>query len=216
MRHVARLAAAILLAWTTAAAARSPDIEHGRDIALHGSANGAQPCAECHKQDGTGDSTGAFPRLTGQVAFYLYKQLRDFAAGTRDNQVMAPIAKKLDEKDMEDVAGYYASVSGPFSSPIPSDGGAVTRGGTIAASGVPDRNVPACANCHGQAGSGMPPSFPYLAGQFAFYTRNQFAAWRDGSRRNDPLNVMRDIAARLDNADVAALAAYFAAVQPPH
>ena len=61
----------------------------------------------------------------------------------------------------------------------------------------------------------MPPSFPYLAGQFSRYAREQLAAWKDGSRRNDPLNVMRDIAARLSDEDAAALAEYFASVYPP-
>jgi cytochrome c553 len=61
----------------------------------------------------------------------------------------------------------------------------------------------------------MPPTFPYLAGQFARYTRDQLAAWKNGSRRNDPLNVMRDIAARLGDDDVAALGEYFAQVWPP-
>lgn len=204
-----------LLLLTTLAEARSPNIEHGREIALHGSENGAQACAACHQESGVGDTGGAFPRLTGQIAFYLYKQLRDFAGGARDNQVMAPIAQKLDEAEMEDVAGYYASMSGPFTPPSSSDPRLVQGGGVIAASGIPDRNVPACTNCHGQSGAGMPPSFPYLAGQFAVYTRNQLAAWKDGSRRNDPLNVMRDIAARLGDEDIAALAAYFAEVPPP-
>jgi cytochrome c553 len=45
--------------------------------------------------------------------------------------------------------------------------------------------------------------------------RDQFAAWKDGSRRNDPLDVMRDIAARLPDGDVDAVAEYFAHAYPP-
>jgi cytochrome c553 len=197
------------------AAARSPDLQHGGEIAASGSAEGAQACAACHKLDGAGDTSGAFPRLTGQAAFYLYKQLKDYQAGLRDSQIMGPIAKRLSEEEMQDVSGYYASASAPFAPPSPGDGRLIQRGGVLSAVGSAEKNVPACVNCHGQSGAGLPPSFPYLAGQFARYTRDQLAAWKDGSRRNDPLNVMRDIAARLNADDLAAVAEYFAHVWPP-
>lgn len=206
------LAAAIPAA---VAQGRMPDLTHGRDIALNGSAAGAQPCAACHKLDGTGDSSGVFPRLTGQGAFYLYKQLKDYAAGLRESQIMAPVAQRLTELEMQDVAGWYAAATGPLVPPPSGDPALVQRGGVLAAIGSAADNVPACANCHGAAGAGMPPSFPYLGGQLARYTRDQFAAWRDGSRRNDPLDVMRDIAARLKDDDIAALSQYFAQVRPP-
>ena len=176
---------------------------------------GAQACAACHKLDGTGDPSGAFPRLAGQAGFYLYKQLKDYQAGLRDSQVMGPIAKRLGEEEMQDISGYYASLSGPFLPPPPGDDRLIQRGGVLAAVGSVEKNIPACVNCHGQAGAGIPPSFPYLAGQFARYAQDQFGAWKDGSRRNDPLNVMRDIAARLSEADIVALAEYFAQVWPP-
>src|SRR5438874_8768876 len=94
-------------------------------------------------------------------------------------------------------------------------GAVMQLGGLLTAVCTVEKNVPACANCHGQAVVVIAPSFPYLAGQFARYTRDQLAAWKDGSRRNDPLNVMRDIAARLGSDDVAALAEYFAHAWPP-
>jgi cytochrome c553 len=197
------------------AAARSPDLDHGRDMALKGSPGGAQACAACHKLDGTGDSSGAFPRLTGQAGFYLYKQLKDYAAGRRDSQVMAPVAQRLTDEEMQDLAGYFASVSGPFTPPQIGNSQPIQRGGVLSAIGSAKENIPACVNCHGQSGAGMPPSFPYLAGQYARYLRDQLAAWKDGSRRNDPMNVMRDIAARLGAEDVAALGEYFAHVYPP-
>lgn len=206
---------ALLALPCAAALARSPDLQQGRDIVSNGSPEGAQACADCHKLDGTGDPSGAFPRLAGQAAFYLYKQLKDYQAGLRDSQVMGPIAKRLGEEEMQDAAGYYASVSAAFVPPAPGNDRMIQEGGVLAAVGSAEKNVPACVNCHGEAGAGMPPSFPYLAGQFARYTRDQLAAWKDGSRRNDPLNVMRDIAARLGDEDVAGLAEYFARARPP-
>ena len=199
----------------TSAEARPPDIAHGRDIALNGTPTGVQACALCHKLDGTGDTSGAFPRLTGQAGFYLYKQLKDYADGLRDNQVMAPIARQLSETEKQDVAGWYASASGPFAPPHTGDARLLQRGGVLSAVGSAENNIPACANCHGRAGAGMPPSFPSLAGQYARYIRDQFAAWKDGSRRNDPLDAMRDIAARLPDGEVNAVAEYFAHTYPP-
>ena len=195
--------------------ARSPDIDHGREIAVNGSEAAAQACAACHKLNGTGEPSGAFPRLTGQGGFYLYKQLKDYAAGLRESQIMGPIAKQLTDIEMQDVAGWYALATGPVISPQSGDPRQIQQGGVLSAVGSPERNIPGCANCHGAAGTGMPPSFPYLAGQFARYTRDQLAAWKDGSRRNDPLNVMRDIAARLGDDDMAAAAQYFAHAHPP-
>ena len=214
-RHGLVLSALAIALLGFRAQARSPDLQHGREIATNGGAEGAQACAACHKLDGTGDPSGAFPRLAGQAGFYLYKQLKDYQAGLRDSQVMGPIAKRLGEEEMQDISGYYASLSGPFVPPPLGDSRLVQRGGVLAAVGSAEKNIPACVNCHGQAGAGIPPSFPYLAGQFARYTRDQLAAWRDGSRRNDPLTVMRDIAARLSEDDIIGLAEYFAQVWPP-
>jgi cytochrome c553 len=212
--RAALLSAAIVLP-AAAAGGRTPDLLHVRQIVTNGSAAGAQACAACHGVDGTGDISGAFPRLTGQAGFYLYKQLKDYAAGLRESQVMGPVAQRLTETEMQDVSGYYAAARGPFAPPSSADSMLIRRGGVLAAMGSAKDNVPACVNCHGAAGTGMPPSFPYLAGQFARYTRDQFASWKDGSRRNDPINVMRDIAARLSDKDTAALAEYFANAYPP-
>ena len=156
-----------------------------------------------------------YPRLAGQAAFYLYKQLLDFRSGQRESAVMGPIAQKLDPAQMEDVAGYYAAQPGRFSPPGGGDGAMLQQGGVLAAQGSAEANIPACTNCHGPAGQGMPPSFPYLAGQSEDYLKAQLAAFRDGARRNDPMDVMRDIAGRLSADEAASVSAYFARAYPP-
>ncbi|HET6520650.1 MAG TPA: hypothetical protein VFG47_12655, partial [Geminicoccaceae bacterium] len=60
-----------------------PDPVAGRAVVVGGSRSTVTPCFTCHGLDGVGDSAGAFPRLTGQAAFYLYKQLIDYASGAR-------------------------------------------------------------------------------------------------------------------------------------
>lgn len=219
----ARLSVLCLAAWLLASGsswAEPGDPQAGAGLANDGKtashATASVPaCRTCHGDRGIGDGSGAFPRLTGQLGFYLYKQLRDFAAGTRPSPVMSPISQALTDQDMQNVAAYYASLQGPFF-PLPLlDPEAVRRGGLISASGIGDKNVPACVACHGLAGAGMEPSFPYLAGQYAAYTEYQLDQFRFNRRQNSPLNVMNEIAARMDDGDIAAVAAYFAAVRQP-
>jgi cytochrome c553 len=69
-------------------------------------------------------------------------------------------------------------------------------------------NVPACASCHGPAGAGIPAQFPRLAGQHAEYTVSQLKLFRSGERENDPSKMMRMIATRMSDQDMAAVADY--------
>jgi cytochrome c553 len=184
-------------------------------IVSSGLTNAVPPCRNCHGDRGIGDGSGAFPRLTGQLAFYTYKELKDFATDTRPSPVMSPIAKALSEQDMQDLAAYYGSVKGPlFPSPV-TDAELARRGGMISAAGIAEKQVPACITCHGEAGAGMAPIFPYLAGQYASYTQYQMDAFRLGRRNNSPLGVMTEIARKMDEDDINAVSQYLAAVRPP-
>jgi len=209
----------VLLAWP--ATADQGDVGRGSTLANHGKTvssgptNAVPPCRNCHGDRGIGDGSGAFPRLTGQLAFYAYKQLKDFAADNRPSPVMSPIAKALSEQDMQDVAAYYASLKGPLF-PLPVlDPETVRRGGMISAAGITEKQVPACITCHGEAGAGMLPIFPYLAGQYASYTQYQMDAFRLGRRNNSPLGVMTEIAKKMDEDDINAVSQYLASVRPP-
>lgn len=77
--------------------------------------------------------------------------------------------------------------------------------------GAWDREVPPCASCHGPNGRGVGATFPELAGQHASYLSAQFAAWKNGTRSNDPQNLMKGVAERLTDAEIQAVAAWFAA-----
>ena len=183
-------------------------------VVTTGPTNAVPPCRNCHGERGIGDGSGAFPRLTGQLSFYTYKQLRDFAAETRPSPVMSPIAAALSEQDMQDVAAYYGSVKGPLF-PLPIlDPALAQRGGMISASGISEKQVPACITCHGEAGAGMAPIFPYLAGQYASYTQYQMDAFRLGRRNNSPLGVITETAKKMDEDDIKAVSQYLASVRP--
>jgi cytochrome c553 len=129
---------------------------------------------------------------------------------------MAPVARALTPAQREAVAAYYASLhavsypEAPYGEPP-----LVQEGGVLSALGDAERGIRACEICHADAGVGIAPSFPYLSGQYAYYTEKQLLLWKAGGRRNDPLDVMAEIAERLEEEEIRALALYFARVRPP-
>ena len=192
------------------------DADTGTTLALHGNTRGATACAGCHGADGAGNAAAGFPRLAGLDAGYLHKQLRDFQAGSRKNTVMEPIANALSDAEAQAVAAYYASRTSAVAAAPPATDAMqmIARGERIALHGQWENTIPACVSCHGPGGRGVGTHFPALAGQSARYIVAQFEAWRDGSRHNDPLELMKGIAQRLSEPDIAAVAAYFANLTP--
>jgi cytochrome c553 len=183
-------------------------VGRGAVIAAQGVASGVPACAQCHAYNGASDGSGAFPRIAGQSAFYLAKELRDYASRIRTNAVMTPIAKALSSDDIADVTAYYASINArylPLASP---DAMLIRRGEQLAKIGDATKDLQACDNCHGPGGAGEPPAIPYLAGQYEHYIALQLTMWKRGFRNNSP-DAMADIAKRLDAQDIAAVAAYF-------
>jgi thiosulfate dehydrogenase len=199
-------------------AASAASAEQGQGIAEQGTSAGALPCAQCHGMNGAGNGADAFPRLDGQSAYYLFKQLNDYASGARENPIMGPIAQSLSEAERQDVSAYYGALrfAGPVqtSAPAPQmDQQAARAGRTIVEVGVAERGVQGCVNCHGPQAMGLAPTTPRLAGQWASYTRAQFEAFRNGTRKNDVAAVMRDLSSRLNDDDVAAISNYLEAPQ---
>ena len=163
---------ACLAAWClpSLALAQTPDLDAGRAVVVGGEAASVTPCFMCHGLDGVGDSAGAFPRLTEQAAFYMYKQLVDYASGARPSDVMTPIAREMTEPQMANVAFYYSVVDAPYAPRPVVEPEVLARGREIAEDGLPEAGLQACNFCHGEDGGGNPPLFPYLAGQYAPYT----------------------------------------------
>ncbi|HZZ94077.1 MAG TPA: c-type cytochrome [Usitatibacter sp.] len=170
-----------------------------------------QQCAACHGSRGEGNPAMNAPRLAGQNAAYLERQLDAYANGARRNAVMEPIAKGLDAQQRREAAAHYASVNAP---PAKASTAAPARGRTLAATGDEKLRVQACDNCHGPQGIGEPP-VPYLAGQQQKYLLAALQEWKSGARSSDPSGQMPAIGHRLADADVNALARYFASLPPP-
>jgi cytochrome c553 len=210
--------AAVVLGFAWAARAQTqtpqhtPDPKRGAVIAAQGTASGAPACAQCHAFNGVSDASGAFPRIAGQSAYYLAKQLRDFASDVRRNAIMSPFAKALTPDDIVDLAAYYAALDAPFL-PLPkADPTLIKQGEELAKVGSAARAIQACDNCHGPGGVGEPPAIPYLAGQYASYISLELRMWQHGFRNSSP-NAMAAVAKDLNDKEIAAVAAYYQQVR---
>jgi cytochrome c553 len=173
-------------------------------------------CHGCHGAHGEGNAAVGAPRIAGQAAHYLDKQLRDYASGARENAVMLGIAKNLSDADRSGLAAFYSTQKPPYAAggPKPSEA-RLSWGHELAHQGAEAIRVQACDNCHGPDGSGVPYSAPYLAGQSASYLATQLKLWKQGTRRNDAGKLMASVALRLDDADITAVTAYYAGL-PDH
>jgi cytochrome c553 len=171
------------------------------------------PCEACHGAHGEGMAAAHVPRIAGQSADYLQKQLDDYADGTRDNPIMRNFAKALSEQQRAKFAARYAAMSAPYLAQAkPPMAVQLARGHQLAYQGDEAKQVQACNNCHGPDGVGVPHAAPYLAGQSAEYLASALKAFQDGTRKNDAGELMRSVAQRLDDADIAAVTGYFASV----
>lgn len=186
------LALAALLAAATAAAQGDPAAGKWKSE--------AERCQECHGADGN-SAEAKFPRLAGQHAAYLAKQLRNFQSGERKHETMSNMAAGIGAADVEDIAAYFAG-----NRPMPGGGGRDNPlGRQLFAAGDPGRNIPPCANCHGADGRGA-STYPAIGGQHKFYLRAQLLDWRLGARTNSPGGVMNRVTNVLSDAEIDALA----------
>jgi cytochrome c553 len=163
-------------------------------------------CAGCHGAAGV-SAAPVNPHLAGQDAAYTYKQLKDYKDRTRANALMSSLVAGLSDQDMADVAAFYAAQPLP-----PATTGSAGETPRLVSYGEGERLIPGCAQCHGARGEGNPGSkgMPALAGQTAEYFQQTMQAYRSGARANDVYGVMRSIAARLTDQEIAELAAYYA------
>ena len=174
-----------------------------------------QVCAACHAADGNSNQV-ANPVIAGQHAEYLVKQLSNFKPqrgkpAERQSAVMAGMVGNLSVEDMHDLAAFFAAQKPRARTARDPElarlGQAIYRGGILS------RNVAACNSCHGPDGTGVPSQFPRLAGQFAEYTTAQLKAFRSGERANDPNRMMRAMAEKLSDREIAAVAEYIAGLR---
>jgi cytochrome c553 len=202
--------AACLVLTSAPVLAMAQQAADGSVIAAKGTPSGATACVACHGAKGEGNPAAGFPRLAGLPAAYLVGQLENFAAGKRQNPVMAPIAKQLNGAERKAVAAYYGAMAGPRAAAAPDAAPKrADAGAWLAERGRWEVNLPACVQCHGPGGAGVGSAFPPLAGQSSAYIAAQLHAFKGGTRPGGPLDLMKAVAAGLSDADITAVSNHF-------
>ena len=171
-------------------------------------------CGFCHGADGN-SAMARFPSLAGLTADYTLKQLRDFASGRRanDDGLMASILLPLRDADLKAAADYYAAQTPRARKNADAAAAAdASMGARLYRDGRPGSRtmkLDSCALCHGD-GADMPYIVAGIGAQPESYLKKQLEEFRSGRRRNDPNQVMQQIAIRLDPAEIAALSLFLA------
>jgi len=177
-------------------------------------------CQGCHGADGMSVNPEC-PNLAGQKPGYIFKQLQDFIGGKRHNDTMTPMAGLAGtEQDMKDISAFFASLKSMSGknyilAPMPDDKKSIAKGKKIFMNGNPRTGLYGCVNCHGQKGKGKSESnqvFPVIGGQHKDYLVKQLKDFRAATRTNDPANMMMDIAKKMTDAEINAVADYLASM----
>lgn len=162
-------------------------------------------CASCHGVDGN-SPLAMNPKLAGQSARYMVKQLQDFKSGARAGAIMASMVLSLSDQDMADIAAWYSSQQPTIQGADPES---IELAQSLYRAGNSEIAVAACSACHSPTGKGNAPAgFPSLSGQHAEYTLQQLKDFRSGARQNDGDAMMRTVVERLTDKELEALASY--------
>ena len=169
-------------------------------------------CAACHGMDGNAP-VNIYPKIAGQHADYIYKQLKEFKLGMtsggkegRMDPVMSGMSMPLTDQDMKDLSLYYASLK-MSAGETPQN--VVELGEKLFKAGDAQRGIPSCAACHGPRGNGTSlAKFPKISFQHPGYTKMQLEKFRNGIRKNDMNGMMGDIAKKLTDKDIEVLSQY--------
>jgi cytochrome c553 len=158
-------------------------------------------CQACHGQDGNPDTPDC-PKLAGQYANYIVKEIRDFQLGSRKDLTMTDIAARLtNEQDLLDIAAYFASqnrMTGAGSA-----GHEAGRRRFVSGNG--------CQTCHGVNGKGLAPNnprAPVIGGQHKNYLLKQLKDFRSNARTNEASGMMGMIADLMSDEQMEEVASY--------
>ena len=168
----------------------------------------AAVCGACHGPDGNSPAPN-FPKLAGQGERYLTKQMHDIKDGKRTVLEMTGLLTNLSDQDLADIAAYFASQKGSVGAADPK---LVARGEKLFRGGNLEKGLPSCIGCHSPNGAGIAAAgFPHLSGQHATYIAKQLTDFRkeEAGRNNDgDAMIMRSIARKLSDEDIAAVSSY--------
>jgi len=175
-------------------------------------------CGGCHGMDGNSpDAT--FPRLAGQYQGYIVKQIKDFQSGKRaNNDTMAGMAAMVASvQDAKDIGAFFEQQKMADDPLVGPDKKQVAKGKKLFHEGNPATGLYACVNCHGERGKGKAPNisvFPRIGGQHRDYIIKELKDFQAGTRSNDPAGMMSDIAKKLSEEEINAVASYLSTLLP--
>ena len=167
-----------------------------------------EPCNGCHRKDASGRTSGAYPRLSGQHATVIMKQIADIRAGRRYNPKMEPYIGDhgLSAFEIADIAIFLQGL------PISTENGKGPGTGVAAGKQLYEKE---CADCHGMKGEGSAQKFyPMVAAQHYGYLLRELKQIRDGDRLNSNPDMVKVIKGH-PTSDLEALADYMAQLPPP-
>lgn len=166
-------------------------------------------CKGCHRAEGVGRPDGTYPRLTGQHADVIIKQIVDTRAGLRVNPKMEPFSSEhaLNPQEIADVAEYLSQARTTVLNGQ-GDAAAAARGQSLYTS-------KACADCHGSKGEGNANKFyPAVAQQHYGYLLRELQHVQTGTRGNSHPDMVKSIKG-LPEADLQALASFMSRLPDP-
>jgi cytochrome c553 len=206
---------ASLMALTAVAHANEPAKAAYKGDPAKGQAIAAGVCGACHNPDGN-SIVSANPKLAGQNADYLFKQMSNFKSVNgkqpeRVNAIMNGMIMPFTEEQMRDLSAYFSSQK--QKGEVAKNRDTIELGQKIYRAGDMTKGLPACAGCHGPAGAGMPAEFPRIGGQFADYIEVQLKSFQSEGRANDPNKMMRTVALRMTDAEIKAVSDYVAGLR---
>jgi cytochrome c553 len=144
------------------------------------------------------------PNLAGQYPEVVIKQLQDYRAGQRRSAIMESLARQLSERDIADLAAYYAYLPKARTAPTTYDESLPA----LVRVGAPLRNIAPCVSCHG--GIDQKLGAPWIEGMPRDYLVQQLVAFRSGERRNDSQAQMRNVVRSMSDQEIEEVAGFYA------
>jgi cytochrome c553 len=163
-------------------------------------------CTMCHGAQGMSASNA--PNLAGQYPEVVIKQMLDYKSGQRSSAIMQALAANLSNRDIEDIAAYYADLPKARTAPTTYD----ETLPALVRVGDPLRNIAPCISCHG--GVDQKLGTPWLEGMPKEYLVEQLEAFKSGRRRYDPQAQMRNMVRAMTAREIDEVATFYARKAP--
>jgi cytochrome c553 len=184
----------VVLARSMTKVASGDAVGRGATLALN--------CTMCHGAQGMSISNA--PNLAGQYPEVVIKQLHDYRSGKRTSSIMEALARNLSDRDIQDLAAYYAYLPKARTAPTMYD----ETLPALVRVGDPLRNIAPCISCHGGVDQKM--GAPWIEGMPKDYLVAQLYAFKKGDRRNDSQAQMRNMARPMTDSEIEEVSAFYA------